>query len=185
LSSEAQPRGAGSADASNVEKKGGQENGLFDFTQHTHMGQMTMSPYGGLPTSGRTNLLSDVQAQPPRADFASGSNLEKKGGLVDDGQRQQQNPSKYNPPLHSGLSGADSNLVAAMGQNITPNPTFKPPQAQIALQQDKPMPQYAELMAKEEERKKSTVFEKELNQLQHDLKESEKRNKGRKADSSP
>jgi len=185
LSSEVQPRGAGSADASNVEKKGGQENGLFDFTQHTHMGQMTMSPYGGLPTSGRTNLLSDVQAQPPRADFASGSNLEKKGGLVDDGQRQQQNPSKYNPPLHSGLSGADSNLVAARGQNITPNPTFKPPQAQIALQQDKPMPQYAELMAKEEERKKSTVFEKELNQLQHDLKESEKRNKGRKADSPP
>jgi len=124
-----------------------------DFTQHTHMGQMTRSPYGGLPTSGRTNLLSEVQPQPPRADFAIGSNVEKKGGLVDDGQRQLQNPSRYNPPLHSGLSGADSNLVDAMGQNTTPNPTFKPPQAQIALQQDKPMPQYAELMAKEEREK--------------------------------
>jgi hypothetical protein len=157
LSSEVQPRGAGSAHASNVEKKGGQENWLFDVTQHTHMGQMTRSPYGGLPTSGRTKLLSEVQTQPPRADFASGSNVEKKGGLVDDGQRQLQNPSRYNPPLHSGLSGADSNLVDAMGQNTTPNPTFKPPQAQKALQQDKPMPQYAELMAKEEERKESTV----------------------------
>ncbi|CAK9223111.1 unnamed protein product [Sphagnum troendelagicum] len=156
-----------------------------DFTQHTHMGQMTRSPYGGLSTSGRTNLLSEVQPQPPRADFASGSNVEKKGGLVDDGQRQLQNPSRYNPPLHSGLSGADSNLVDAMGQNTTPNPTFKPPQAQIALRQDKPMPQYAELMAKEEERKKSTVFEKELNQLQHDSKESEKWNKRKKADSPP
>jgi hypothetical protein len=181
LSSEVQPRGAGSAHPSNVEKEGDQENWLFDFTQHTHMGQMTRSPYGGLPTSGRTNLLSEVQPQPPRADFASGSNVEKKGGLVDDGQRQLQNPSKYNPPLHSGLSGADSNLVDAMGQNTIPNPTFKPPQAQIALQQDKPMPQYAELMAKEEERKKSTVCEKELNQVQHDSKESEKRNKRRKA----
>jgi hypothetical protein len=185
LSSEVQPRGAGSAHASNVEKKGGQENWLFDLTEHTHMGQMTRSPYGGLPTSGRTNLLSEVQPQPPRADFASGSNVEKKGGLVDDGQRQLQNPSKNNPPLHSGLSGADSNLVAAMGQNTTPNPTFKPPQAQIALQQDKPMPQYAELMAKEEERKKSTVCKKELNQLQHDSKESEIQNKRRKADSPP
>jgi hypothetical protein len=168
LSSETQLQRAGSAG---------------DFTQHTHMGQMTRSPYGGLPTSGRTNLLSEVQPQPPRADFAIGSNVEKKGGLVDDGQRQLQNPSRYNPPLHSGLSGADSNLVDAMGQNTTPNPTFKPPQAQIALQQDKPMPQYAEPMAKEEERKKSTVFEKELNQLQHDSKESEKRNKRKKADS--
>jgi hypothetical protein len=44
-----------------------------------------------------------------------------------------------------------------MGQNTTLNPTFKPPQGQIALRQDKPMPQYAELMAKEEERKESTV----------------------------
>jgi hypothetical protein len=181
FSSEVQPRGAGSADASNVEKKGGQENWPFDFTQHTHMEQMTWSPYGGLPTSGRTKSLSEVQPQPPRADFASGSNVEKKGGLVDDGQRQLQNPSKYNPRLHSGLSGADSDLVAAMGQNTTPNPTFKPPQAQIALQQDKPMPQYAEL--KEEERKKSTVCKKELNQLQHDSKESEKQNKKRKPDS--
>ncbi len=129
FSSEVQPRGAGSADASNVETKGGQENWQLDFTQHTHMGQMTRSPYGELPTSGRTNLLSEVQPQPPRADFASGSNVEKKAGLVDDGQRQLQNPSKNNPPLHSGLSGADSNLVTARGQSTTPNPTFKPPQA--------------------------------------------------------
>jgi hypothetical protein len=74
-----QPRGAGSAHASNVEKKGGQENWLFDVTQHTHMGQMTRSPSGGLPTSGRTNLSSEVQ--PSRANSAGASDVEKKGGL--------------------------------------------------------------------------------------------------------